>query len=107
MWGYSVRFVCTVWGGMTGLGGRGTESAYTATPSFRRKPESSAGEAHWLWIPAFAGMTGPVRLKLLALGLSVPVYYGKVKDGTGYQVLFPKDVQPGDVLKFIEEVNLK
>lgn len=52
-------------------------------------------------------MTGPVRLKLLALGLSVPVYYGKVKDGTGYQVLFPKDVQPGDVLKFIEEVNLK
>ena len=27
------------------------------------------------------------------------VYYGKVKDGTGYQILIPKDVSPADVLR--------
>ncbi len=39
----------------------------------------------------------------------VTVYYGKVKDGTGYQILFPDDldVTPGDVLKYIEEGPLK
>jgi hypothetical protein len=35
------------------------------------------------------------------------VYYGKVKGGTGYQVLFPKDVNPGDILKFLGEAPLK
>jgi len=35
------------------------------------------------------------------------VYYGRVKGGTGYQVLIPKDVDPGGVLKFIEERSLK
>jgi hypothetical protein len=37
----------------------------------------------------------------------VTVYYGKVRSGTGYQVLFPRDVRPGDVLKFVNEVNFK
>ena len=35
------------------------------------------------------------------------LYYGKVKGGTGYQVLFPKDVNPRDVLKFIRKTPLK
>jgi hypothetical protein len=37
----------------------------------------------------------------------VTVYYGKVKGGTGYQVLFPKDVTPGSVLQFIGEAPLR
>ncbi len=37
----------------------------------------------------------------------VTVYYGKVKGGTGYQALFPKDVSPGDALKFVGEAPLK
>ena len=31
------------------------------------------------------------------------VYYGKVKGGTGYQVLLPKDVSPSDVLIYKNE----
>jgi RHS repeat-associated protein len=37
----------------------------------------------------------------------VTVYYGKVKDGTGYQVLFPEDINPGDVLSFLGEGPLQ
>lgn len=37
----------------------------------------------------------------------VTVYYGKVKDGTGYQVLIPEDVVPADVLKYLGETKLK
>ncbi|MCP4536459.1 MAG: hypothetical protein GY832_04870, partial [Chloroflexi bacterium] len=37
----------------------------------------------------------------------VTVYYGKVKGGTGYQVLFPKNVTPGDTLKYLGEASLK
>ena len=35
------------------------------------------------------------------------VYYGKVAGGTGYQVLFPEDLRPGDVLRFLDEVSLR
>ena len=37
----------------------------------------------------------------------VSVYYGKVRGGTGFQVLFPKDVTPGSVLKYLGENSLK
>jgi len=37
----------------------------------------------------------------------VTVYYGKVKGGTGYQALFPADVNPSSVLKYVDEVPLK
>jgi len=37
----------------------------------------------------------------------VSVYYGKVRGGTGFQVLFPKDVTPGSVLKYLGENPLK
>jgi hypothetical protein len=37
----------------------------------------------------------------------VTVYYGRVKGGTGYQVLVPADVTPGDVLSLVVEVPLK
>ena len=34
-------------------------------------------------------------------------YYGKVRYGTGYQLLIPHDVDPMDVLEFVRETNLK
>jgi RHS repeat-associated protein len=37
----------------------------------------------------------------------VTLYYGKVAGGNGYQALFPKDIVPGDVLKYISEKPLK
>lgn len=37
----------------------------------------------------------------------VDVYFGSVSGGTGYQVLFPKGVNPGSVLNFIGEHPLK
>jgi len=37
----------------------------------------------------------------------VTVYYGKVKGGTGYQVLFPKDITPGSVMNYLGEALLK
>jgi len=37
----------------------------------------------------------------------VTVYYGRVAGGKGYQVLIPQDVNPGEVLRFIEEVTLR
>lgn len=37
----------------------------------------------------------------------VTVYYGRVKHGKGYQILFPEDIRPANVLKFTEEVFLK
>jgi RHS repeat-associated protein len=37
----------------------------------------------------------------------VTVYYGKVAGGTGYQVLFPRDVDPGDILDFVGRTGLK
>jgi hypothetical protein len=46
-------------------------------------------------------------LRAYELTQDVTGYYGKVKGGTGYQALFPKDVTPGDVLKFIGEAPLK
>jgi len=46
-------------------------------------------------------------LRTYELTQDVTVYYGRVKGGTGYQALFPKEVNPGDVLKFIEEAPLK
>ena len=35
------------------------------------------------------------------------VYYGKVRHGKGYQALFPSDIDPADVLAFIDEWSLK
>jgi RHS repeat-associated protein len=37
----------------------------------------------------------------------VTVYYGKVNGGTGFQVLFPRDVTPGGVLNFLGENVLR
>ena len=37
----------------------------------------------------------------------VTVHYGKVAGGNGYQILFPTDVDPGDVLKLIDETLLR
>ena len=37
----------------------------------------------------------------------VTVYYGKVKGGTGYQILVPKDINTSDILKFKDEAALK
>lgn len=36
----------------------------------------------------------------------VTIHYGKVKGGTGYQLKFPDDVDPGSVMKFIKEEKL-
>jgi len=37
----------------------------------------------------------------------VTVYYGKVAGGKGYQVLFPRDVDPTDVLTAVGEWPLR
>lgn len=37
----------------------------------------------------------------------VTLYYGKVKGGTGYQALIPKDISACGVLKFVAEVALQ
>jgi hypothetical protein len=37
----------------------------------------------------------------------VTVYYGKVKDGTGYQLYIPSDVKPSDIFEFVTERGLK
>lgn len=46
-------------------------------------------------------------LRTFELTQDITVYYGKVKGGTGYQALFPKDVTAGDVMKFIGETPLR
>lgn len=38
---------------------------------------------------------------------NVTVYYGKVKGGTGYQVCFPDDVNPGSVLNWTDMRRLR
>ena len=46
-------------------------------------------------------------LRTYELTQDITVYYGKVKGGTGYQVLFPKYVTAGDILKYVSEEVLK
>ena len=41
------------------------------------------------------------KLREYVFKFDVTVYYGKVRGGTGYQILFPTDIRPRDVLRFI------
>ena len=47
------------------------------------------------------------ELRVYEFTEDVTVYYGKVANGKGYQAFFPRDVDPGGVLKFIEKWPLK
>jgi RHS repeat-associated protein len=61
--------------------------------------ESSSNIAKW---------GNPIeKLRTYEFTQDTTVYYGKVAGGTGYQALIPADVKPGNVLKFVREVNLK
>lgn len=45
------------------------------------------------------------ELRVYEFTEDVTVYYGKVAGGKGYQLLFPRDVVRGDVLKFVPPVT--
>jgi len=47
------------------------------------------------------------KLRTYEFAEDVTVYYGKVTDGTGYQILIPDDIDPASVLKYVEEISLK
>ena len=47
------------------------------------------------------------ELRVYEFTEDVTLYYGKVANGKGYQAFFPRDVDPGGVLKLIEKWPLK
>lgn len=47
------------------------------------------------------------NVRTYELTTDVTVYYGKVAGGNGYQLLFPRDINPGSFLEFIMEAPLK
>jgi len=47
------------------------------------------------------------KLRAYEFTADVTVYYGKVKNGSGYQIYIPSDINTSDVLKFIREKELK
>jgi RHS repeat-associated protein len=47
------------------------------------------------------------RLRTFVFTKEVTVYYGKVAGGKGYQVLFPKNINPCSVLKLVADVALR
>ncbi|MBV9071218.1 MAG: RHS repeat-associated core domain-containing protein, partial [Acidobacteria bacterium] len=71
----------------------------TRRTATRRGTESQSNLIKW---------GNPVeKLREYEFTQEITLYYGKVADGKGYQILFPPGTVPGDYLKFVGEVPLK